>query len=83
MYYEFRTHGVCARTIKLELEDGIIRSVEFDGGCAGNALGISKLVEGMDARLVADKFRGTRCGKRPTSCPDQLAQALDYALRNP
>jgi len=80
MTYDYKTKGVCARKISVELEGDIIRRVNFHGGCAGNLAGISKLVEGMRAGEVIEKFRGTRCGAKRSSCPDQLSQALAEAL---
>ena len=80
MTYNYKPTGVCARNISIELDGGVIRSVAFNGGCAGNLAGISKLVEGMRADEVIRKFRGTRCGLKATSCPDQLARALEEAL---
>ncbi len=80
MVYTYRTQGTCARTIDIELEDGVIKQVKFNGGCAGNTAGISKLVEGMDAKHVIERFEGIRCGFKPTSCPDQLAKALKIVL---
>lgn len=80
MVYTYKTKGTCARSIDIEIEDGIIKSVEFHGGCAGNTAGISKLVEGMDAKHVIERFEGIRCGFKSTSCPDQLAQALKNVL---
>ncbi|MDR2687683.1 MAG: TIGR03905 family TSCPD domain-containing protein [Oscillospiraceae bacterium] len=80
MTYTYKPSGVCARGITVELDGGVIRSVAFNGGCAGNLAGISRLVEGMRAEEVIRKFRGTRCGSKATSCPDQLALALEAAL---
>ena len=80
MTYQYRPSGVCTRGITVELDGGVIRSVAFNGGCAGNLAGISRLVEGMNAEEVIRKFRGTRCGSKATSCPDQLARALEEAL---
>lgn len=80
MKMSYQTVGVCAKRIDLEVEDGIIKDVKFVGGCAGNTLGISKLVKGMKAEEVIEKLEGTRCGAKPTSCPDQLAKALKEAL---
>lgn len=80
MTYHYKTRGTCARRISIELEGEIIRSVSFEGGCGGNLAGISRIVEGMDAREVIAKFSGTACGPRSTSCPDQLSQALQAAL---
>ena len=80
MTYQYQTKGTCARHITIELDGDIIRGVRFEGGCGGNLAGISKLVEGMKARDVIAKFKGTRCGSKATSCPDQLAVALEQAL---
>ena len=80
MTYDFKPRGVCARNISVELDDDIIRSVSFSGGCAGNLSGISRLVEGMRAEDVIAKFKGTKCGLKSTSCPDQLARALEEGL---
>ena len=73
----YYTKGTCSTKIDLEVENGIIKSVKFSGGCNGNLKGISKLVEGRKASEVADLLRGTKCGFKNTSCPDQLARALD------
>lgn len=72
----YKTKGTCSQAIKVEAEDGIIKSVEFVGGCAGNTAGIAKLVTGMKVDDVISRLEGTTCGMRPTSCPDQLAKAL-------
>jgi len=82
MTHQFKPRGVCTRNISVELDGDIIRRVQFDGGCAGNLTGIAKLVEGMRASEVIEKFKGTRCGAKATSCPDQLSQALEEALGN-
>jgi len=80
MTYQYKPSGVCTRNITIGLDGGVIRSVDFNGGCAGNLTGISRLVEGMRADEVVAKFKGTRCGAKATSCPDQLARALEEAL---
>ena len=80
MTHTYKTNGTCSRFIHFELEDGIVRGVRFDGGCNGNLQGIGKLVEGKPAAEVAQTLAGIRCGFKPTSCPDQLAQALTEAL---
>jgi uncharacterized protein (TIGR03905 family) len=77
---KYKTTGVCAREIHFEIvneagEDKL-RNVQFIGGCAGNASGLAKLVEGMRVCDVIEKLEGTRCGFKNTSCPDQLTQAL-------
>ena len=76
---EYRTKGVCFRMIKLELDGDTIRSVEFVGGCSGNTQGVARLVEGMKVDDAIARIEGIKCGPRPTSCPDQLAQALRQA----
>ncbi len=80
MKYRFSTRGVCSRAIDLELENGIVTSVHFEGGCSGNTQGVAALVRGMRAEEAIERLSGIRCGFRPTSCPDQLAQALTRAL---
>lgn len=81
MSYLYKTVGTCAKQISVELDGNIIKKVEFTGGCNGNLSGISKIVEGMTVEHVANKFRGTLCGARPTSCPDQLAIAVMEAYQ--
>lgn len=80
MIYNFKTKGTCASHISFEINDGIISNVKFNGGCNGNLKGISSLVDGMKAEDVIKKVKGTRCGLKSTSCPDQLAKALEQAL---
>ena len=82
MAYRYTTRGVCARAITFDLEDGIVRNVRFEGGCAGNTQGVAALVEGMPAEEAIRRLAGIRCGFKPTSCPDQLAQALQKALQD-
>ncbi len=73
----FQTRGTCAKLINIALDDdGRIEDVEFVGGCNGNTKGISSLVRGMKPEDVIKKLEGITCGMKPTSCPDQLAQAL-------
>ena len=76
----YKTHGTCSQQISFDLEEGRIHNVQFVGGCNGNLKGICALVEGMDAKEAISKLEGIRCGFKPTSCPDQLAQALKQAL---
>ena len=72
----YKPHGVCSSAIDIEVEDGIVKSVCFTGGCDGNLQAISRLVAGMSADDVIKRFEGIECGKKKTSCPDQLAKAL-------
>ena len=80
MVYNYKTKGTCSRSIAVELDGDVIKSVSFDGGCAGNLAGISEIVKGMKAEDVIEKFSGIRCGFKSTSCPDQLAKALAEAV---
>lgn len=73
----YKTIGVCSKNIVIEIEDDIIKSVDFQGGCDGNLQGISTLVAGMKIKDVIEKLRGINCNGRGTSCPDQLAKALE------
>ena len=81
MHYEYKTHGTCSSRIYFDLEDGIVKNVRFIGGCSGNTQGVSKLVEGMPVEEVIARLGGIRCGRKPTSCPDQLARALMEASK--
>ena len=76
MIKSYSTKGVCSRKIDFEVEDNIVTSVKFDGGCAGNSSGIAVLVKGMKVEDVIKKLKGVKCGNKSTSCPDQLAIAL-------
>ena len=80
MTYTYRPRGVCSQLMEIELDGSVIRSVKVTGGCDGNLKGISRLLEGMDADEAIRRMEGVRCGFKPTSCPDQLAQALKAAL---
>ena len=80
MKYNYRTKGTCSSAITFEIDDGIIRNVKFDGGCNGNLKAIGKLVEGKDAKEIAELLRGNTCGFKNTSCADQLSRAIDAAL---
>lgn len=81
MTYSYRTKGVCSQKITFNLENGFVTDVSFYGGCNGNLKGIAKLVEGMKAEDVIERIKGTTCGFKRTSCPDQLATALEEALK--
>ena len=82
MQYSYNTSGTCSREIHFEIEDGKVHNLYFVGGCNGNLQGIGKLVEGMTVEEVIARVEGISCGGRPTSCPDQLAQALKLTLAN-
>ena len=70
------THGTCCKAFDIEIENGRIRNVDFYGGCNGNLQGICSLIKGMKIDDVVARLKGIRCGGKPTSCPDQLSQAL-------
>ncbi len=76
MKYSYNTNGTCSRVIDFEVENGILKNVRFTGGCHGNLQGIAALVEGLEVEDVIQKLEGIRCREKPTSCPDQLANAL-------
>ena len=76
MTIDYQPKGVCSRRMRIEVENGIVKSLEVQGGCYGNLQGISRLVEGMRVDDVIARLEGIRCGFKPTSCPDQLCKAL-------
>lgn len=75
--YKYRTFGTCSREILFDIEDDTIKHVEFVGGCMGNTQGVATLVKGMKVDDVIAKLKGIDCGGKGTSCPDQLARALE------
>ncbi len=80
IYMTYRTQGTCSRQIDIEVENGKIKSVKFEGGCHGNTQGIASLVAGMTPEEVISRLEGIKCGNKPTSCPDQLAKTLRQLL---
>ena len=74
---QYKTSGTCSQLIDLEIEGDVIQSVAFTGGCNGNLKGISALVAGMKLDEAISKLKGIQCGHKTTSCPDQLARALE------
>ena len=76
----YKTKGTCSTSIDVGLKDGVIDSVKFTGGCNGNLQGISALVKGMKPEEAISRLKGIRCGFKPTSCPDQLAHALEEMI---
>jgi uncharacterized protein (TIGR03905 family) len=75
--YTYQPVGVCAKKIDFQIEDGAVKNLVFTNGCPGNLIGIQRLVEGMDVDAVIACLKGITCGKKATSCPDQLCQALE------
>jgi len=81
MTHTYHPKGVCSRQITFDIDDsGVVRNVVFTGGCHGNTQGLSRLAEGMNAHELVSPLKGIRCGLRTTSCPDQLACAIEKAL---
>ena len=78
--YEYETNGTCSTKIRFKIEDGKLYSVKFENGCDGNLKSIGILLEGMDAAEAVKKLKGVRCGKKKTSCGDQLAIAVEQHL---
>ena len=76
-HIEHKNRGTCSRSVIVDVEDGIITNCEFVGGCSGNTQGVAALVKGMTPEEAIRKMKGIRCGMRSTSCPDQLAEALE------
>ena len=82
MEYRYVPKGVCSKEMIIELEGDIIKNVKIVGGCAGNTVGVSKLIEGMKIEDAIKRLKGIPCGYKGTSCPDQLAQALEEASKS-
>ena len=80
MHIEYRPKGVCSQLMSIDVEDGIIEKVEVRGGCSGNLQGISALLVGMPVEEAIARLEGIRCGFKPKSCPDQIAQALKKCI---
>lgn len=76
----YRTRGVCSARIDVAIRGTTVENVKFYGGCAGNTQGVATLVVGMEAEEAVRRLRGIRCGMKPTSCPDQLANAIEACL---
>ncbi|MDO4467404.1 MAG: TIGR03905 family TSCPD domain-containing protein [Bacillota bacterium] len=74
--FQYTPKGVCSRALVFEIEDGKVTGFEAVGGCSGNLRGIGRLLKGRDIDEVIEVLEGTTCGMKPTSCPDQIAQAL-------
>ena len=78
----YKTNGICSKSIEFEVDNNIIPSIHFTGGCDGNLKGIAQLVVGMDIDHVIERLAGVNCGHKSTSCPDQLACALMEYKKN-
>lgn len=78
--YSYKPQGVCSMQIDFAIDGDVLRDVKFTGGCAGNTQGIAQLVDGMKVSEVIKRLKNTDCRGRGTSCPDQLAKALEQAM---
>lgn len=82
MEYRYEPKGVCSYEMIIEVEGDKIKKVTIEGGCAGNTVGVSRLVEGMKIEEAIKRLKGIPCGMKGTSCPDQLARALEEIIAN-
>ena len=82
MHKTYKTKGTCSVQIDFDIENDMLHNVTFTGGCNGNTKGVAALVEGQKPEEVVKRLKGIKCGFRNTSCPDQLAQAIEEALEN-
>ena len=82
MAYRFKPKGVCSQEMIIEVDGDIIKKVTIQGGCEGNTVGVSRLVEGMKIQEAIKRLKGIPCGYKGTSCPDQLAQALEKIIES-
>lgn len=82
MTFSYQNHGVCSKETRIDLdENGVIRDIEVLGGCNGNLKGLCSLLKGMQAQDAIERMSGLTCGARTTSCPDQVARALQEAVK--
>ncbi len=82
MKYRYIPNGVCSHEFIIDVEDNRIKDIKIIGGCPGNTLGISKLLINMDVDEAISKLKGIPCGNKDTSCPDQIARALEEIKEN-
>ena len=80
--FVYTTKGVCSRSIEITVEDNLVTEVKYNGGCSGNTQGVAALAVGMTVDEVIRRIKGIKCGFKPTSCPDQLATALEEHFKN-
>jgi uncharacterized protein (TIGR03905 family) len=79
MHYEFKPENICSQKISFDLEGDIVKNIQFLGGCPGNLKAISTLLEGSTVEYINSKLLGNTCGRKSTSCADQLAKAVKLA----
>ena len=81
MRYTYHTKNTCSQIISMDIDGDVERNISFEGGCNGNLKAISRLVDGLTVSEIEDKLTGITCGRRPTSCGDQLAHAVREAFQ--
>lgn len=81
MTYTYKTRGTCSSQITFDIDGDVVTNIRFTGGCNGNLKGLTKLVDGMTVQEITDKLAGITCGFKNTSCPDQLARAVNEAYK--
>lgn len=82
MNYSYKTKGTCSQLIQFDLEGEVVHNIRFIGGCNGNTQGVAALCEGLTVEQIEGRLKGIQCGKRGTSCVDQLATAVREALES-
>ena len=81
MRYTYRTQNTCSQIISLDIDGDVVHNISFEGGCNGNLKAVSRLVEGLTVSEIEEKLSGITCGRKPTSCGDQLAHAVREAFQ--
>ena len=81
MHYTYHTQNTCSQIISMDIDGDVVRNISFEGGCNGNLKAVSRLVDGMTVSEIEEKLTGITCGRRPTSCGDQLAHAVREAFQ--
>ena len=82
MRYSYKCRGTCSSKVEFEIDGNIVSNISFTGGCNGNLKGIASLAEGMDVDTVIERLKGITCGFKSTSCPDQLARAIEEVKKD-
>ena len=78
-HFEYKTENTCSQLISLDIDGNVVHNIRFMGGCNGNLKALSILLEGWTVEQIEEKLKGNLCGRRPTSCADQLALAVRAA----
>ena len=81
MHYSYQTKGICASKVEFDIEGGVVKNIDFLGGCDGNHKGLAAMAEGFEPKEIIKRLQGICCGGRESSCPDQLAMVLEKILK--